>query len=151
MADEEKTEDKGKPEDKEFIKVEKLTPSSREVNITIKVVSKNEIRDVMGKGGSHKVTEALVGDETGSIYLTLWNEAIDEIKDESTVKITNGYTSLFKGNLRLNIGRYGKSETLTESPITEVNTENNLSEKEYPQERRRSFGYGQNQGYRRRY
>ena len=55
-------------ESKEFVKIEELTPSSRRVNVVVKVVSKSEARSVMGRGGQHKVADALVGDETGCIY-----------------------------------------------------------------------------------
>ena len=141
-------------ESKSLIKVEELTPSSRGVNIIVKVVSKNEAREVTGRGGQHRVADALVGDETGCIYLTLWDEKIDQIGEDETVSITNGYVNLFRGNMRLNIGRYGSFEILTESPIEEVNTENNLSEKKYEQKRRyRPYRprYGGGRYHRRRY
>ena len=135
-------------------KVEKLGPYSRNVNVIVKVVSKSEIREVSGRRGDHRVADALVGDETGSIYLTLWDDNIGQIDEEHTVSITNGYVNLFRGNMRLNIGRYGSFEVLEESPITEVNTENNLSEKLYEQERRyRPYRPrdDRRRGYRRRY
>jgi len=55
--------------------------------------------------------------------------------------------------MRLNIGRYGSFEVLGESPIVEVNTENNLSEKRYEEERRYRPSrprYGERRGYQRR-
>jgi len=140
-------------ESKEFVKIESLTPNSRGINIIVKVVSKGESRTVMGRGGQHKVADALVGDETGCLYLTLWDDNIDQIREEETISITNGYVNLFKGNMRLNIGRYGSFEVLDESPIEEVNTENNLSQKRYEQRRRyRPYQsrYGGRRGYQRR-
>jgi ssDNA-binding replication factor A large subunit len=64
-------------------KVGELTPQSRAVNVTAKVVSKSEVRDIpMGRDGSaHRVCDALVGDETGSIYLTLWDDNIEKINE----------------------------------------------------------------------
>jgi len=141
-------------ESKELVKIEELTPSSRGVNIIVKVVSKGEARDVMGRGGSHRVADALVGDETGCIYLTLWDENIDQINEGETISITNGYANLFRGNMRLNIGRYGSFKVLDESTIEEVNTENNLSQKRYEQKRRfrpsYQSRYSGGRGYRRR-
>ncbi|NIO36546.1 single-stranded DNA-binding protein, partial [Candidatus Bathyarchaeota archaeon] len=94
-------------------------------------------RNVTGRDYAvHRVADALVGDETGCVVLTLWDDNIDKIKDEATLRVTNGYINLFRGNMRLNIGRYGSFDVLDESPITEVNTENNLSDKRYEQERR---------------
>ncbi|MCW4009670.1 MAG: OB-fold nucleic acid binding domain-containing protein [Candidatus Bathyarchaeota archaeon] len=132
-------------------KVGELTPQSRAVNVTAKVVSKSEIREIpMGRDGSaHKVCDALVGDETGVVYLTLWDDNITKINEEDTIRVENGYVTLFKGNIRLNIGKYGKLELASEPLTAEVNTENNVSSKTYEQERRpfrgggrRSFGGG---------
>ena len=49
--------------------------------------------------------------------------------------------------MRLNIGKYGSYEVMEESPIAEVNTENNLSDKKYEQERRFRRPYRQSGGY----
>jgi replication factor A1 len=119
-------------------KVGELTPQSRAVNVTAKVVSKSEIREIpMGRDGSpHKVCDALVGDETGSIYLTLWDDNIEKVNENDTVRVENGYVTLFKGNMRLNIGKYGKLEQAKEPFAGEVNTENNVSNKMYEQQRR---------------
>jgi replication factor A1 len=115
-----------------------LTPASRAVNVIAKVVSKSEVRNISaGRDGSpHRVCDALVGDETGSVYLTLWDDNIEKVNAEDTIKVGNGYVSLFRGNMRLNVGRYGTIEVAKEALAGEVNTENNLSSKVYEQERR---------------
>ncbi len=147
-----------KLESEELVKVETLGPNSREVNVVVKVVSKSEVRNVTGRDYSvHRVADALVGDETGCVVLTLWDDNIDKINEEATLQVTNGYVNLFRGNMRLNIGRYGSYKILEETPITEVKTENNLSEKRYEQQRRyqpyRRPRYGGRRDYqqRRRY
>jgi replication factor A1 len=136
-------------------KVGELTPQSRAVNVTAKVVSKSEIREIpMGRDGSaHKVCDALVGDETGVVYLTLWDDNITKVNDGDTIRVENGYVTLFKGNIRLNIGKYGKLEPAKEPLTADVNTENNVSSKAYEQERRpfrggggRGFGGGRGGG-----
>jgi replication factor A1 len=134
-------------ESEELVKVETLTPNSRGVNTIVKVVSKGEVRSVTGRDYSvRRVADALVGDETASIYMTLWDDKIDAINEEATLRITNGYINLFRGNMRLNVGKYGSYEIVEDSPIAEVNTENNLSDKRYEQERRFNR-YGGRGGY----
>lgn len=144
--------DKESSESQELMKVEKLTPSSKGVNTIVKVISKSQVRNVTGRDYTvHRVSDVLVGDETGCVYLTLWDDSIDKVNEETTLRITNGYVNLFRGNMRLNIGRYGSFELLEESPIKKVNTENNLSDKRYEQEQR--FGrrrYDDRRGYQRR-
>ena len=135
-------------------KVGELTPQSRAVNVTAKVVSKSEIREIpLGRdGNAHKVCDALVGDETGSVYLTLWDDNIEKVNEEDTLRIENGYVTLFKGSMRLNIGKYGKMAPAEKPFEGEVNTENNVSSKTYEQERRPfRRGGGGGGGYRPRY
>ena len=118
-----------------MVKVGDLTQYSRSVNTVVKVISKTEPRDVTSRAdqSAHKVCEALVADETGSVYMTLWDEKIDEIEDDSVIGITNGYINLFRGSIRLNLGRYGSYEVLEEAPFEDVNLENNLSSKVFEQ------------------
>jgi replication factor A1 len=135
------------------IKVDELTPQSRNVNITIKVISLNPIRDVTSRrdGSSHRVTEALVGDETGAVLLTLWDDTIDDVSEDTVYDVQNGYVNLFRGSMRLNTGRYG-SLSPSEDIIEEVNEENNLSDRQFERQRRSYYGgYGRRQRYPRRY
>lgn len=129
----------------EPVKVGDLNTYSRGVNTTVKVVSKTEPREVTSRsdGSAHRVCEALVGDETGSLYLTLWDDAIDEVVEEQVLKITNGYVNLFRGSMRLNIGRYGSYEVVDEAPFEDVNLDNNLSSRQFE---RPQTGYGRGRG-----
>jgi replication factor A1 len=133
------------------VKVESLDPESRQVNVTVKVVSKGQARETTSRrdGSTHRVVDALVGDETGSVYLTLWDDNIDKVNEGDTINVKNGYVSLFRGSMRLNIGRYGSMEA-SDQAIENVNADNNLSNKEFPERRRypsfrpryRDEGYG---------
>ena len=122
---------------------------SREVNTIVKVVSKTEPRLV--SGATHQVCEALVGDETGSIYLTLWDHNIKEVEEGQVLSIKNAYVKLFRGSMRLNIGRLGSYETVEEAPFEEVNLDNNLSAKVYERYSRPFGGRDRRYGRRRRY
>jgi replication factor A1 len=126
------------------VKVGELTPASRAVNVKAKVVSKSEVRNIAtGRDGApHRVCDALVGDETGCVYLTLWDDNIEKVNEGQTINIGNGYVSLFKGSMRLNVGRYGTLEVAKEALKGEINTENNLSSKAYEQPRRPFRGRG---------
>ncbi len=137
-------------EDVEFISVGDLTPTSRRVNLKVKVVNVSEAREVVSRrdGSTHRVAEALVGDETGSILLTLWDDAISNISPETSLKIENGYVSLFRGQMRLNLGRYGSFEVIDEE--IEANVDNNLSENVYRQPSIPRFSLGQGEPYRRK-
>lgn len=115
-------------------KVEELNPGSRSVDVLVKVVELYPVREVTTKdGSSHRVAEALVGDETGSVILSLWDDAASSAQAGKMIQVRNGYISLYKGNMRLNIGKYGTMEETAEV-INEVNTENNISNRSYDQQ-----------------
>ena len=128
-------------EEKEFYKINNLNTYSRGVNTIVKVIRQNEVREVTTRNDSslHRVTEVLVADDTGSIYLTLWEESIDEIQPNMMVQLNNAYVNVFRGSMRLNIGRYGTYEILDEAPFEEVNEENNLSSRLVEDPRRRGY------------
>lgn len=121
-------------------KVGNLNPNSRRVDVTLKIVSKNPIREVTSRndGSTHRVTEALAGDETGAILLTLWDDDIEKVEEGNVFEVNNGYVTLFRGSMRLNVGKYGRLEP-SETTIETVKTDNNLSEKQFEDQRRGGF------------
>jgi len=129
------------------VKVSELGPYSKQVNTTVKVVQKGEARETVSRqdGTTHRVLDALVGDETGAIYMTLWDDNIDKVNEGDTMSVKNGYVRPFKGSMRLNIGRYGTLEPST-TPLGDVNTQNNLSDK-LVEEQPRSYGRPYGGGY----
>jgi len=114
------------------MEISELRPFAKKVDVAVKAISKGEIRDVVSKQDNTplRVTEILVGDKSGVIQLTLWNDDIEKVEEGKCYKISNGYTTTFRNSLRLNIGKYGTLES-SEDDIKEVNTENNISEKEF--------------------
>lgn len=139
--------------DAEMIKVGDLNSYSRRVYTVVKVMSKTEVREVTSRKdmSTHRVAEALVADDTGSIYLTLWDDVLDEVEEGLIMNIKDAYVNLFRGSMRLNLGRYGSYETLEEAPFEDVNLDNNLSSKVFEQQRG-GYGRQRDRGYgRRRY
>ena len=82
----------------------------KRVTVEAKVVEKSDPREVKSryKDETYQVADAIIADETGSIKLTLWNEQIDQVKVDNKVKIENGYVTSFKGEVQLNVGKFGK-------------------------------------------
>ncbi|MCQ5361907.1 MAG: single-stranded DNA-binding protein [Candidatus Methanomethylicia archaeon] len=118
----------------EVKKIEELNPASRGVDVLVKILEINPSKEVSTKdGSSHNVAEALVGDETGCVLLSLWDDDIQRVKVGQTVSIKNGYVTLFRGSIRLNVGRYGTLELASED-IPQVNMDNNISNRSYDQQ-----------------
>lgn len=140
----------------DMVKIGNLTQYSRKVYTVAKVISKTEEREVTSRSdmSTHKVAEALVADETGSIYLTLWDDVLDQVEDDQILNIKDAYVNLFRGSMRLNLGRYGSYELLDEAPFEDVDLDNNLSSKVFERQPRgydRSRGRGYSRGQSRRY
>jgi replication factor A1 len=81
----------------------------KRVSVEAKVLEKSETREVLSrfKDTTHKVATAIITDETGKIKLTLWNDQINQVKINDTVKVENGYVTSFRGEIQLNVGKYG--------------------------------------------
>ena len=91
------------------MKISELKPGMRRVEVEAKVLNLSEARDVTTRAGEQsRVATADVTDDSGTVKLTLWNEQIDQVKVNSSVKIENGYVTSFRGETQLNVGRYGK-------------------------------------------
>lgn len=122
-------------------KINDLNENSKNVNATIKVIEIGETKDIPSRFGDKRVCEVKVADASGSILLSLWDDQIGKIAVGDTLSVQNGYISIVRNSMRLNIGKYGKM-LLSEEVLSEVNTENNVSDKhvDQPERPRRDFG-----------
>ena len=132
----------------DMVKIGNLTQYSRKVYTVAKVISKTEEREVTSRSdmSTHRVAEALVADETGSVYLTLWDDVLDQVEDDQILNIKDAYVNLFRGSMRLNLGRYGSYELLDEAPFDDVDLDNNLSSKVFERQPR-GYDRGRGRGY----
>lgn len=106
-----------------------LRDGMRRVDIEGMVVWVGEPRDVNRKdGGIAKVEETELQDATGKVKLNLWDDEIDQIVKDATVRITNGYTNAFRGQLAVNVGRYGKLEVMEGEPKAERSTQTSFGD-----------------------
>jgi len=96
--------------EEKVLKIKDLRDGMKRVDVEAKVIGKEATREVLSryKDVVHRVANATVSDGTGTIKLTLWNEQIDQIKVDDNIKIENGYITTFRGEMQLNVGRYGK-------------------------------------------
>ena len=134
----------------EIIKVKDLTPNKRRLNLKVRVLEIGEKKDIVsrGTGEMHRIVETLVGDETGTVKLTLWDDKVNSIEEGKTYELKNANTTVFQGGIRLNVGKYSEViEAAEEIPEDQVNKEKNISDEEVPYTPR----YRRNRGQRRYY
>jgi len=91
------------------LKIGELRNGMKNISIEAKVTEKSEPREVMSrfKDETYKVATAMIADETGTIKLTLRNDQINKVSINNVVKVEKGYVTSFKGEIQLNIGKYG--------------------------------------------
>jgi len=90
--------------------IKDLADGMKRVSVEGKVVDKSDTREVRSKfkDETYRIVDAVIADESGSIKLTLWNEQIEQVNVGDNIKIENGYVTSFKGEIQLNVGKFGK-------------------------------------------
>ena len=122
-------------EGEERVSVSELSSESKRAYVLVKVVEKTEPKEIPSRfGPTRMVTEALVADSTAGILMSLWDDQAEQVSVGDTIQVDNGYISLVRGHMRLNIGKYG-SMSQSEDEL-EPNSENNMSDREFDMPRR---------------
>ena len=129
------------------MKVDELTPRTSRVNMPVKVLSLDEPRSM---DNGTMICEGLVGDETGTVIMSFWNDEIENIEDGMTINLKDARANLVRGHLRLSLGKHGSMKA-SDNDLESVKEQVNLSDLEYEMPRpafrdRRSGGGGRNRG-----
>lgn len=93
------------------MKVKDVKPEMRGIDLELKVVEVEEPRPYVSRTGREgRVTTAVAEDETGQIKVSLWDQDIDRVKVGNTIRIRNGYSRLFRDEVHVSAGMYGRLE-----------------------------------------
>jgi replication factor A1 len=78
------------------------------VNLKAKILEVAEPKPVVTRYGNNAtVAKVLIGDETGTIKLCLWNGQIDGVSVGDVIQIENAQASMFRGERQLSLGKKG--------------------------------------------
>jgi replication factor A1 len=78
------------------------------VNLKAKILEVAEPKHVVTRYGNNaSVAKVLIGDETGTIKLCLWNGQIDAVSVGDIIQIENAQASVFRGERFLSLGKKG--------------------------------------------
>lgn len=79
------------------------------VNVKLKVLDVSEPDQIItGKGVEHEILELEAGDDTGTMKIVLWDDKVIPLKVGDIVQVENGFVSSFKGEWRINVGKYSE-------------------------------------------
>lgn len=96
------------------IKINKVLVGMRSVDVVGKVISNYGVREFKTEKREGKVASFLIGDETGRIRITVWDENIINklvnLKEEDIVKVKVAYSRENNGFMELHVGNRGEIE-----------------------------------------
>ncbi|MFW9957612.1 MAG: GNAT family N-acetyltransferase [Candidatus Odinarchaeota archaeon] len=103
----------------ETTKIADVADNNQRYVIEGTVDSISESREVFSKKENkyHTVAEAVVTDDSGSMKLVLWNEMIRQVKQNERIRVETAYVSTFKGEMQLNVSKFGRIAILNQSRI----------------------------------
>ncbi|KAK4763927.1 hypothetical protein SAY87_013365 [Trapa incisa] len=104
-------------------KISDLRPLYSGITLTVKVV---DAKMVAPKGRQARISECLVGDETGMIVFVARNDQVGLMKEGSTLILRNAKIEMYRGSMRLAVDRWGHIEA-TEPAGFVVKEDSNLS------------------------
>eukprot|EP00483_Globobulimina_turgida_P002747 UN02752 len=117
-----------------FSKVEQLSPASVGFNLIVKVGKIKPIMNRLNLDGTRlRISEAIIGDKTACIILSLRNDQIAMVQEGNCLILRNAKIDMVQnGYMRVAIDRWGLIEKVDEQQSQdEINLKNNLSEVEY--------------------
>ena len=98
-----------KKKEVEITRVEELETQTKNLSLQVSIKEIVDDRMVTTKydGKEHRIVSFLVGDESGCIFLDLWDDLADTVNTGMVVKITGAYVKTFRQKRSLNISRNG--------------------------------------------
>jgi replication factor A1 len=128
------------------LKVDELTPRTSRVNMPVKVISLDEPRSM---DNGTMICEGLVGDETGTVIMSFWNDEIETAQKDTVLELKDARANLVRGHMRLSLGKKGSMKESKDS-IDAIKESVNLSDLEYEMPRMGGRGGGGGRGGRSR-
>ena len=104
----------------------------------VKVLSLEEPR-AMDNGTM--ICEGLVGDETGTVIMSFWNDECEVVSNGMTIDLKDARANLVRGHMRISLGKKGSMKESVTS-LESIKESVNLSDLEYEMPRFGNRGGG---------
>ena len=120
------------------VKLDKLLPGMRSVEVVGKVRAVYEIREFSTDRGSGKVGSFLIADDTGMSRVTCWHaqtEKMAELKEDDVVRIKNAYVRDNNGKSEIHLNN--NSEIEVNPPGETVDVPEGMSERQAEAQRKK--------------
>ncbi len=78
----------------------------------VESISSTRIVKSRKTGEDLRVADATLRDETGSIKLVLWNNQIPQVREDTNIRIEEGFAKTYRDELQMSVGKWGMIITL---------------------------------------
>eukprot|EP00747_Dinoflagellata_sp_TGD_P027395 gnl/TRDRNA2_/TRDRNA2_132584_c0_seq2.p1 gnl/TRDRNA2_/TRDRNA2_132584_c0~~gnl/TRDRNA2_/TRDRNA2_132584_c0_seq2.p1 ORF type:complete len:273 (+),score=90.06 gnl/TRDRNA2_/TRDRNA2_132584_c0_seq2:65-883(+) len=112
-----------------FMKVSSIRPDTKGANFKVQILE--EPKAVEAKKGTLEFFEALAGDESGSMVLSLRSDQKDLVKNGKTIEVRNGAAKMVAGYIRVTVDKWGKIADSDEPVEGNKAADKNISATEY--------------------
>jgi len=110
-------------------KISDLRYRMRRIDLKAKIIEIPPAKLVFTRFGTMAdVSNVKIGDETGSIRLSLWNEQIDKVHVGDMIELKNCYIASYKGEPQIRIGRTGTLSIIDDEDANLLLKRNNLNQ-----------------------
>ena len=87
------------------------------------------------------ICEGLVGDETGTVIMSFWNDECEVVSNGMTIDLKDARANLVRGHMRISLGKKGSMKE-SETSLESIKESVNLSDLEYEMPRFGNRGGG---------
>lgn len=95
------------------MKASDVKAEMRRIDLDLKIVEIEEPRPYVSRTGREgRVTTAIGEDDSGRIKVSLWDKDIERVNVGCTIRIRNGYARLFRDEVHVSAGIYGRLEVV---------------------------------------
>jgi ssDNA-binding replication factor A large subunit len=113
-----------KTETKRRLEIKNILPKIRNLNLNARIINIFPVKEFETKGRKGKVASVILGDQTGTIRMSLWDqqtEMIDKLKPGMAVEVFGGYTRENSiGGVEIRLSGRGGVKILEQSDLPEI-------------------------------
>ena len=104
-------------EENQSRKISSLREGENDVTVRVRVIKVEEPKVINTRKGPKRISEAIVGDDTGRIKLTLWGKHAGSLEEGEAVEIQGAWTTSYRGDVQLNVGFRGEIKRIEDEEV----------------------------------
>lgn len=104
-------------EESQSKKISSLREGEDNITVRVRVIKVEDPKVINTRKGPKRISEAIVGDDTGRIKLTLWGKHAGTLEEGEAVEIQGAWTTSYRGDVQLNVGYKGEIKRIDDEEV----------------------------------